>query len=499
MTLRKFSIIVMYLLDNAQRNNNVTDRIDLQILKEWTKTLKKYKNLFNNSLLFAIGNLGSKFIVFIMLPLYTSRMLPSAFGMVDVITTTAALLLPVVSLSVFDAVLRFSMEKETDYTTLYSNSIRITQIGTIICLILTPIIYLISPQFSVLPLLLILESYQSLYIQFAKGIGRVALFAINGILLSFITAILNIIFLWPLNMGFTGYFISTCLAFLLSDLMLHHVMNLSSYFDKKTISSTEMRKLLTFSTPLIPNAVAWNISNSIGRYAILIVLGSTANGLFAVASKIPALLTTFTTIFAQSWELSAIEEFENKQTSNDHFFDNIYQGYINLLFTGTSALMLIIKPLIRVISAPEYFASWSYIPLLLLGVVFSSLSNFLASQYIASKKTNAILKTTILGTVISTVLTFAFISFMGANAVSAASLIGFVVTWIIRHNDIKTEIHTSINTFGVLFQGLLILAQYSCMFLPNQAVSLIGQGILFGLILFLNRDVISIILRKIRS
>ena len=74
--------------------------------------MNNYKKLINNSLIFAIGNLGSKLIVIILVPMYTYYMTTSDYGMVDILTTTVNMLLPIISLSVFDAVLRFTMDRE---------------------------------------------------------------------------------------------------------------------------------------------------------------------------------------------------------------------------------------------------------------------------------------------------------------------------------------------------------------------------------------------------
>nr|WP_281362287.1 polysaccharide biosynthesis C-terminal domain-containing protein [Lacticaseibacillus absianus] len=417
--------------------------------------------------MFAIGNLGSKFITFFMLPLYTARMVPSDYGLVDVISTTAGLLLPVVSLSVFDAVLRFTMDRTVDPAEIFSNSVRITRIGAVIALLTMPLFYLFYRPFTVLPILLVLQAYQSLYTQFAKGIDKISLFAFNGVFLTALTAGLNIIFLWPLNMGFAGYFLSTCLALLISNLMLHFRLHLSKFYQPDRISRDYTHRILAFSTPLIPNSVAWNISNTAGRYAILIFLGSGANGMFAVASKIPSLLSTVTNIFAQSWQLAAIEEFESEGDRKDNFFDTIYRVYIALLFVGASTIMVLVKPLMRILVASTYYSAWQFIPLLLLSVIFSSLSGFLGSQYVAAKRTVEIFKTTIAGSTTSIVLSFLLVKFVGINAVSLASFLSFLLIWIVRHRDIIQTVNSNVTIWSVLIQMGLLLGQYATMFISQ--------------------------------
>ncbi|MCE2197920.1 hypothetical protein GPX82_02235 [Streptococcus thermophilus] len=73
--------------------------------------MNKYKKLLSNSLVFTIGNLVSKLLVFLLVPLYTYAMTPQEYGMADLYQTTASILLPLITMNIFDATLRFAMEK----------------------------------------------------------------------------------------------------------------------------------------------------------------------------------------------------------------------------------------------------------------------------------------------------------------------------------------------------------------------------------------------------
>lgn len=452
--------------------------------------MHKYKRLLNNSLLFSVGYLGSKFIVFLMLPLYTAQMLPSEYGLADVITTTSGLLLPVVSLSVFDGVLRFTMDSGFDPLEVFSNSVRITRVGAIAVLLSTPVIFYFSHPFAVLPLLLVLQSYQTLYTQFAKGINRIRLFAMNGVLLTALTAVLNVIFLAVLKMGLSGYFLAFCIGLAVSNLVLFFQLDLRNMYSRNQLSWSYTRKILKFSLPLIPNSIAWNVSYVAGKFVIMIFLGSYANGMFAVASKIPALLTTLTGIFSQSWELSAIEEFTNRDSESDTFFNRIYRGYIAVLFVGASFIIIFTKLLLSFLVDPRYFSAWKFIPILLISAVFSSLSSFLGSQYVAAKRTVQIFKTTVLGSSVSILLSFLLIKILGINAVSTSTFVGFFIIWAIRHKDIAKNMGSDVSFKGILVQLALLFAQYRVTFIKQNIVCYLAQMGIVVLLLIMNRKII---------
>ena len=71
---------------------------------------RSYKRLFLNTLTFAIGSFGSKLLVLILVPLYTSSLTPGEYGTVDLITQTANLLIPILTLNVSEAALRFGLD-----------------------------------------------------------------------------------------------------------------------------------------------------------------------------------------------------------------------------------------------------------------------------------------------------------------------------------------------------------------------------------------------------
>ena len=100
----------------------------------------KYKDLTLNTLIFTISSFGSKFISFFLVPLYTAVLTTSEYGSVDLMTTTAQLLIPVLTLNVQDAVLRFTLDdnyNKEDIIKVSSRTIMISSLLTIVILSLT--------------------------------------------------------------------------------------------------------------------------------------------------------------------------------------------------------------------------------------------------------------------------------------------------------------------------------------------------------------------------
>ena len=71
--------------------------------------MSRYKSLLKDTLIFAIGSIGTKLILFLMVPLYTNYMTSAEYGTADLIFTIAQLLVSILSVVIFDAVIRFGL------------------------------------------------------------------------------------------------------------------------------------------------------------------------------------------------------------------------------------------------------------------------------------------------------------------------------------------------------------------------------------------------------
>ncbi|WP_233278923.1 lipopolysaccharide biosynthesis protein [Floricoccus tropicus] len=459
--------------------------------------MNTYKKLVGNSLIFAIGNLGSKFITFIMLPLYTYKLSTSEYGTTDVIQTTVMLLLPIVSLSIYDAVLRFAMDEKEEKSDIFSSGILVSIIGVFISLIVTLVMFSLNIPFSIFFfMLLTVQSFQNLTSQFCKAIGKVKLFAVNGIVLSFATALTNVLFLIVFEFGVFGYLWSIVASNLLSIIFMVVVGRLYKYVDFRKINRDTIFRMLKFSVPLVPNSIAWWTSNTISRYFILYFLGASVNGLFAVANKIPTLLSVVNSIFFQAWQMTAIEEFESED--KDEIYSNTFNVYCQVLFLGSAVILAMIQPLMSVLVSPKFYLAWEYVPFLLTTVIYSSLSGFLGQNYVAAKKTVGVLVTTIFGAVVNILGNFILVPTMGAIGAGISSTIAFFVIWLVRMKDNKKFSNMKIDNKMFILNNILIFSQIMSMYLLKGKAMYISIIIHLLLICVVNRHLLSILTRYLK-
>ena len=105
---------------------------------------KRYSTLVNNTILFAISNFGSKIFSLIIQP-YLSYALasPDVMGVTSLMQSVANLLIPVVSLGVSFAVIRFGLDRKVDKSSVFMNGLATILLGFALMAVCWPLVRLI--------------------------------------------------------------------------------------------------------------------------------------------------------------------------------------------------------------------------------------------------------------------------------------------------------------------------------------------------------------------
>ncbi|WP_161496431.1 polysaccharide biosynthesis C-terminal domain-containing protein [Clostridium thermosuccinogenes] len=463
--------------------------------------MNKYKKLLGNSIVFGIGNFGSKLISVILVPLYTHYLSTSEYGIVDIITTTINLLLPVISLSIYESVLRFAMDESESRFSVLTNALAVTILGSLIALIFYPLLRyfnVLDGLLNYMYIILILQAFQALLSQYARAIGKVKEYAINGIIQTSVISLSNILLLVIFREGIRGYLLSIVLSNIVS--ILFFIMATNMFVDSSygKLNKKLIKNMLQYSIPLIPNSFMWWLVNTSNRYFIMYYEGVDINGLYAVANKIPTLLTLFTSVFSQAWQLSAIMEYDSEDSSK--FYSNIFSCFQVLLSLCTSAILVMLKVIMRITVADEYYLSWKYVPFLLLGVVFSSFSGFLGTNYTAAKNTKGVFKTSLAGGIICVVLNFILVPVIGAVGAGISTAVGYLIMWIFRVIDTKRYIDMSIDNKNLVCSFVIILLQIIVLFLNfNTIIETLILASLLIMLLILDRRKLQLLLSTMRK
>lgn len=460
------------------------------------------KKLGKNILLLTIGNFASKILSFLLVPIYTAILTTEEYGIADLFTTSANLILPIFTFLIYESVMRFALDKNEDKSQIFSIGIWITIFGSILVLIGTVFLSGFKSLNNFLILFVIYFISTAVYnviLQFVKGIEAVNIYSVAGVINTFIYIISNIFLLIVVKMGVKGYLLSFIIGHIVSAIYAFFYAKLYNYIISwKKIHIQKVREMIDYALPMIPNSISWWISNSSDKYILAFFWGTAINGVYSVAYKIPSILSIFLSIFIGAWQISAVEQFGTKESQK--FYSNVYEMYETLLIVGSSVLIAITKFLAYILYSADFYQAWLYTPVLLLASVFNSLAAFYGSVYTASKNTKMLFYSTLLGAIGNIILNIMLIPHWGAMGAAVATTISYFIVWIIRIINsrkiliINLDYRRSIISYLLLVVEIILLCIDNIKIYPVVVFCLISILILYRKNLYL---VINIILKKL--
>lgn len=425
------------------------------------------KTLISNTVIFAVGNALTKLIQLVLMPLYTTCMTVGDYGVAELVNNMSDLLYPLLCLCIFESVFRFAMERDIDKGDLLAGAIGVLITMTPIGFLAAFIAYTVFSyeQAWACLILVIAVSTRTVFAQFARGTGEVKRFAISGVLNTLILLAFTIIFVVCLRWSIPGYIAALILGNVGSSLYIIASCRLWQ-FSGSHPDRHLLRKMLSYSLPLLPNTLAWWFMNIFGRYVLLIFQGPVLAGLYTAASKLPSLVNFLSTIFQQAWQISAAQELDSEDGVK--YFSKVFNFFAAFLYCGCSSLITFSIPLATILLRGEFFTAWRFVPLLMLSALIGCFSAFFGTFYNAAKRTGAVFSSTVIGAVVNVVIALTLVNVVGVWGVLISSVIGQMTTFIYRVIDSRRFAPISYDGVGQLGSTIALFLQVTLIsFLPG--------------------------------
>ena len=426
----------------------------------------RYKYLFKNIGLLTLSQFATKFLSFFLVPLYTSVLTTSEYGTYDFISSSVGILVPILTINIYEAVLRYSMDKEANPNDIFSIGLKFCLYGNIIVVILLvanhilQICNIIDDYAIYFLLIFFTNSISGVVVSMARGLENIKELSISSVVSSATTIGLNIFFLCVVKLGIDGYFLANILGSLVQIIFLFMSIRGWIYLRCRSVNKETNKEMIRYSLPTIANAVAWWVNGLSDRYIVIFFHGIAANGIYSVATKIPSILNIFQTIFSQAFMLSAVKEFDKDDKNG--FFRKTFKSYNFLLVLVCSMIICSDKLLAKMLYANEFYEAWKYVPFLTISIIFGALSGYIGSIFAAQKHSEYFAKCSGTGAIINIILNFALVPIYGALGASIATALSYWAIYLVSMFYLKQSM--SIKIFVVrdnIAYMLLMIQSYA--------------------------------------
>lgn len=387
-----------------------------------------------NMIIFAIGVFFTKIVSFAVSPVYSRFMSTAEFGVVDILTTTSSLLIPILTLAIAEAIVKYGLDEEHDLKEVFTTGTIVTVIG----LILIAAFSFIAGSFvyqenKLAAMAFFLTECFFLFLQaFSKAQKDTFAYSLSSIFYSIVSVGMIVLLVCVKSFGVNGFLIGSSVGYFAGILFLIIRCKVWKYFSFKSINKVTVKRMLIYSIPLIfTNISYWVISGS-DKYITNALMGEEANGYLAVVHKIPTLCTLLYSIFHYAYTMSALKDHQLKENTLEEdtiFYTSLFKYVTVLLIFGSIGVSLLSQPIV-LLYKDAYAFVWIFIPLYTFGVMLGSFRNFYISIYCTKEKTFKISLIVFTGALINAAMCFLLMKFtdlgLWATAISTICANGFI-------------------------------------------------------------------------
>ena len=421
--------------------------------------MEKSIKFLKNAGIYFFGNVLTKILAFLLIPLYTNLIDSSNYGYYDLVVSILTLIIPIVFFQIWDGMFRFIYDYK-DVKKKYSiitNGLIVSFVSIFIYLFGILIVY----QFVEIrnPILVFLYgitlAFQYIYGTVSRTFEKNKLYAMSGILNTFVNLILNVILILIFKLDIEALYISVIAGNFVQIFLIERNIKPLKNFKVKDISKTLINKMVKFSMPIAITTISFWLLTGYSKVLISHKLGMSENGIFAIGMRFASALTMIVSVLQMSWHefsFSIIED-ENKK--------KYYSKGIELFFKSILAGIILVIPATKIVFpyfvANEYYNAIYIMPIIYLYTAMNAFSGFVSTQFLAEKDSKTTLYSTIVAALLNVILSNMLIEKYELLGITLALLISFSVNMLIRMFLLNRKFNIKLLKKDIFYALILII------------------------------------------
>ena len=428
--------------------------------------MNQKKQLMKNTIIIAIGKLSTQIISYVLLPLYTAKLTPTEYGNYDFVCTLSLFLCPIITLLMEESMFRYLIDANSKMQRkkIISQAVIYTFLATIVFIILASLIMGLGTDYTSQYIVAIITFVISniligLSNALSRGLGKIKLYSVSNFILGISTIILNIIFILVIKAGAEGLLWANTIANSFTAIVIFAMLKLPKYIGK--MDKPLMIDMIKYSVPLVPNSISWSIINMSNRLILTNMVSSAANGIYAMASKFPNIISVLYGYFYTAWKESAARIV--KEENKNEYYNSIYHDAKRFLYAVTICLIAAMPFVFPIFINETYDEAYIYIPIIMIATYYSNLSSFFGGIFSAYKDTKIMGSTTIIAAILNLVIMIAFVTNFEIYAACFSMLIANLLVYFYRRKKLKKYLKLKeLKWKGpMLFLAIICLAYYA--------------------------------------
>lgn len=396
---------------------------------------KELKFLLRHSSIYGLGNLLSRAVAFLMLPLYTRYLTPTDYGVLELIDVTTGMIAIVIGLGLDAAVSRFYYESpdERDRRAVLSTAYWLASILALVGLTLAatfsaPMARLIlnsaanARLFLVAFTTLVVAMIMELNLLYLRLHYKSVLFNAVSIVSLVLGVGLNVVFIVVFHWGVFGILMTSLLTRLVLAIPLTiWVLSKTGFrFDRGLA-----RQMVRFGAPLIPSTLGTAIVNYSDRYFLKQFATIADAGIWGLANKLG---TSIHMLITSPFILTFVpRRFEIAQRPDaKETFGRVSEYYFLLITSCGFLVALLADDILRVMTTPPFFRAAAFVPWVVLTMIFYGMRYHFEFGILYAKKTHYYAAINVASAVLHVGLNFFLVRSYGIAGAAGASVVALL-------------------------------------------------------------------------
>ena len=345
----------------------------------------RFGRLGRHGLIYGVGMMLNKVVAFIMLPVYTRFLLPSDYGLLQLVDMALEVLSIAAGSRLAAGIFHFyhKAESETEKRSVLSTALLILSVGYVV---VSATAYLAAPEVArvvlgdvqhanLIRLATARLAFESLiivpmaYLQIRdRSVMYVGVAAVRMVL----QLSLTILFVVGMGLGAAGVLLSGFIGTVVVGVFLG-VMFVRDVGVRP--SRQAARDLVRFGLPFLATQVATFIATFSDRYFLREAADTTAVGLYGLAYQFGFLLTSLAYVpFNTVWEPMRFEI--ARQSDRDTIYARVFVYFNIILVSVAVGIALFVYDGLRIIADPAYLAAAGMVPIILVASLLQGWTGF---------------------------------------------------------------------------------------------------------------------------
>lgn len=401
---------------------------------------EKIKSLSKDTLIYGTSTVIQRFIVFLLVPLYTNVFSLGKYGIVANLFSYIAILNVFFSFGLESGYFKFGSTLEVGdkkqnfslpFISIFIVSFILGSVLFIFPVQFTPLFQL-SPEYAPLlryaALILFFDAVVLIPFAYLRLRRRAKVFGVLKVVSISINVLLNLILILGFKWGIEAVFIANAVAsgaiFLFFIPLI--LKNLTFTFNKELF-----KELLKFSLPLIPAGIGANFVQVIDRPILRYLTNEDTVGLYQANYRLGILMMLFVSIYEFAWKPFFLQT--AKEVNAKQIFSRIMTLFIFAMCFLFLFLSFYIENIVKIplpvrgyLLGKDYWAGLSIIPIVLAGYLFYGIYvNLMVGIYV-EKKTKSLPFITGIGAIVNILANFLLIPKFGMTGAAYATLISYI-------------------------------------------------------------------------